>query len=173
MSIERRDPAIIKLFGRTIPLPSSCGVNNKDLSSKEDNYKSPNSNSKSGIAMKKPDKILACPRCTSSDTKFCYFNNYNVNQPRHFCRQCQRYWTAGGAIRNVPVGAGRRQRKDKNSASQNKHCHELKFNGTVLSFGAADTLTDTWSSFTYSSILGKHTRDGEEKCLWIPKNIKD
>lgn len=123
--------------------------------------------------MKKPDKILACPRCTSSDTKFCYFNNYNVNQPRHFCRQCQRYWTAGGAIRNVPVGAGRRQRKDKNSASQNKHCHELKFNGTVLSFGAADTLTDTWSSFTYSSILGKHTRDGEEKCLWIPKNIKD
>ncbi|KAH7838453.1 hypothetical protein Vadar_026574 [Vaccinium darrowii] len=45
------------------------------------------------------------------ETKFCYFNNYNVNQPRHFCKGCQRYWTAGGALRNVPVGAGRRKNK--------------------------------------------------------------
>ncbi|KAA8516935.1 hypothetical protein F0562_017247 [Nyssa sinensis] len=66
--------------------------------------------------LKKPDKILPCPRCNSLDTKFCYFNNYNVNQPRHFCKNCQRYWTAGGTIRNVPVGAGRR--KNKHLASQ-------------------------------------------------------
>ncbi|MCO5547163.1 hypothetical protein L7F22_000606 [Adiantum nelumboides] len=52
-----------------------------------------------------------CPRCNSSDTKFCYFNNYNVNQPRHFCKHCQRYWTAGGTLRNVPVGAGKRKNK--------------------------------------------------------------
>lgn len=68
---------------------------------------------------KKPDKLLPCPRCHSLDTKFCYFNNYNVNQPRHFCRKCQRYWTAGGTLRNVPVGAGRR--KNKHSASHQKH----------------------------------------------------
>ncbi|KMZ71012.1 Cyclic dof factor 1 [Zostera marina] len=61
--------------------------------------------------LKKPDKILPCPRCNSMDTKFCYYNNYNVNQPRHFCRSCQRYWTAGGTMRNVPVGAGRRRNK--------------------------------------------------------------
>ncbi|MED6123849.1 hypothetical protein PIB30_053376 [Stylosanthes scabra] len=66
--------------------------------------------------MKKPDKIIQCPRCKSMDTKFCYFNNYNVNQPRHFCKNCQRYWTAGGTMRNVPVGAGRR--KHKHLASQ-------------------------------------------------------
>jgi hypothetical protein len=36
--------------------------------------------------LKKPDKILPCPRCYSMETKFSYFNNYNVNQPRHFCR---------------------------------------------------------------------------------------
>ncbi|KAK4285229.1 hypothetical protein QN277_001956 [Acacia crassicarpa] len=60
---------------------------------------------------KKPDKVLPCPRCNSLDTKFCYFNNYNVNQPRHFCKNCQRYWTAGGIIRNVPVGAGKRKNK--------------------------------------------------------------
>ncbi|XP_057445712.1 cyclic dof factor 3-like isoform X2 [Lotus japonicus] len=67
-------------------------------------------------ALKKPDKIIRCPRCNSLETKFCYFNNYNVNQPRHFCKNCQRYWTAGGATRNVPVGAGRR--KNKHVASQ-------------------------------------------------------
>ncbi|KAE8707576.1 Dof zinc finger protein DOF1.5 [Hibiscus syriacus] len=60
---------------------------------------------------KRPDKVIPCPRCKSMDTKFCYFNNYNVNQPRHFCKGCQRYWTAGGALRNVPVGAGRRKAK--------------------------------------------------------------
>ncbi|KAH0972618.1 hypothetical protein GBA52_024774 [Prunus armeniaca] len=64
----------------------------------------------------KPDKVLPCPRCNSLDTKFCYFNNYNVNQPRHFCKNCQRYWTAGGTMRSVPVGAGRR--KNKHLASQ-------------------------------------------------------
>ncbi|KAJ7949462.1 Cyclic dof factor 2 [Quillaja saponaria] len=65
---------------------------------------------------KKPDKLLPCPRCNSFETKFCYFNNYNVNQPRHFCKKCHRYWTAGGTIRNVPVGAGKR--KNKHSSSQ-------------------------------------------------------
>jgi hypothetical protein len=54
---------------------------------------------------------LPCPRCRSRETKFCYFNNYNVNQPRHFCKACHRYWTAGGALRNVPVGAGRRKNR--------------------------------------------------------------
>ncbi|KAL9662651.1 hypothetical protein QQ045_027484 [Rhodiola kirilowii] len=61
--------------------------------------------------LKKPDKVIPCPRCRSLNTKFCYFNNYNVNQPRHFCKNCQRYWTAGGTIRNVPVGAGKRKNK--------------------------------------------------------------
>ncbi|KAK7313725.1 hypothetical protein VNO77_38920 [Canavalia gladiata] len=62
-------------------------------------------------AFKKPDTVLQCPRCHSWETKFCYFNNYDVNQPRHFCKNCQRYWTAGGTIRNIPVGAGRRKNK--------------------------------------------------------------
>lgn len=62
-------------------------------------------------SLQKPDKVVACPRCDSLDTKFCYYNNYNVNQPRHFCKNCQRYWTAGGTLRNVPVGAGRRKNK--------------------------------------------------------------
>ncbi|GJM95906.1 hypothetical protein PR202_ga12694 [Eleusine coracana subsp. coracana] len=48
-----------------------------------------------------------CPRCASHDTKFCYYNNYNTSQPRHFCRACRRYWTLGGssATRHVVFGA--------------------------------------------------------------------
>jgi transposase-like protein len=46
------------------------------------------------ICSSKPaERIMACPRCDSLDTKFCYYNNYNINQPRHFCKNCQRYWT--------------------------------------------------------------------------------
>ena len=51
-----------------------------------------------------------CPRCASHDTKFCYYNNYNTSQPRHFCRACRRYWTLGGSLRNVPVGGATRKR---------------------------------------------------------------
>lgn len=53
-------------------------------------------------------KDLPCPRCQSMNTKFCYYNNYSVTHPRHFCRNCQRYWTVGGTLRNVPVGGGSR-----------------------------------------------------------------
>lgn len=54
---------------------------------------------------------LKCPRCNSSNTKFCYYNNYSLSQPRHFCKGCKRYWTRGGTIRNVPVGGGGRKNK--------------------------------------------------------------
>ncbi|XP_004293233.1 PREDICTED: dof zinc finger protein DOF1.6 [Fragaria vesca subsp. vesca] len=53
---------------------------------------------------------LPCPRCNSTATKFCYYNNYNLSQPRHFCRDCRRYWTHGGTLRDVPVGGGTRKK---------------------------------------------------------------
>ncbi|XP_021299813.1 cyclic dof factor 1-like [Herrania umbratica] len=77
--------------------------------------------------LKKPDKILPCPRCNSKETKFCYYNNYNVNQPRHFCKNCQRYWTAGGTMRNVPVGAGRRKTK----SSSTLHYHHIMISEAI------------------------------------------
>lgn len=126
-------------------------------------------------ALKKPSKVLPCPRCNSLDTKFCYYNNYNVNQPRHFCKHCQRYWTAGGTMRNVPVGAGRR--KNKHSASHYRHImmssegipavrvdapdsahhqvlscgitsstHPLTGNGTVLKFGPDAPLCESMAA---------------------------
>ncbi|MED6108804.1 hypothetical protein PIB30_027628 [Stylosanthes scabra] len=102
--LEKRE-GIIKLFGITITLHAA---------ERKEDEKSSNGGSEEEDQeeeMKKPNKIIACPRCKSMETKFCYFNNYNVNQPRHFCKACHRYWTAGGALRNVPVGAGRRKGK--------------------------------------------------------------
>lgn len=98
--------------------------------------------------LKKPDKILPCPRCNSMETKFCYYNNYNVNQPRHFCKNCQRYWTSGGTMRNVPVGAGRRKSKN-HTASFSLPNHnpngilrpDFQPNGTVLSFNSGESMT--------------------------------
>ncbi|KAI3456156.1 hypothetical protein Pfo_012819 [Paulownia fortunei] len=98
---ESNNSSGIKLFGATISVKERSQANNDHEEPK-----------KVDVAVeKRPDKIIPCPRCKSMETKFCYFNNYNVNQPRHFCKGCQRYWTAGGALRNVPVGAGRRKTK--------------------------------------------------------------
>ncbi|KAL0380495.1 UNVERIFIED_CONTAM: Dof zinc finger protein DOF3.1 [Sesamum angustifolium] len=60
---------------------------------------------------------LKCPRCDSTDTKFCYYNNYNLSQPRHFCKSCRRYWTKGGTLRNIPVGGGSRKNAKRGSTS--------------------------------------------------------
>ncbi|KAL7088894.1 hypothetical protein ACP275_13G156400 [Erythranthe tilingii] len=56
---------------------------------------------------------LKCPRCASTNTKFCYYNNYNKSQPRHFCKSCKRHWTKGGTLRTVPVGGGRKNKRPK------------------------------------------------------------
>ncbi|OMO69999.1 Zinc finger, Dof-type [Corchorus capsularis] len=142
--------------------PSTDEESGKSKTGKTDTEQSDATNSQEKT-LKKPDKILPCPRCNSMDTKFCYYNNYNVNQPRHFCKACQRYWTAGGTMRNVPVGAGRR--KNKNSSSHYRHItisealqaaqidapnglHHpaLKSNGRVLSFGVDAPICDSMAS---------------------------
>ncbi|KAH7651798.1 Zinc finger Dof-type protein [Dioscorea alata] len=69
---------------------------------------------------------LQCPRCKSTNTKFCYFNNYSVSQPRHYCRTCWRYWTAGGTLRDVPFGSGRRRRPRLDSYWLLWQCHSNK-----------------------------------------------
>ncbi|XP_048593571.1 dof zinc finger protein DOF1.6-like [Brassica napus] len=60
---------------------------------------------------------LPCPRCNSIITKFCYYNNYNLLQPRYFCKSCRRYWTQGGTLRDVPVGGGTRRSSSKRNRS--------------------------------------------------------
>ncbi|RCV31616.1 hypothetical protein SEVIR_6G199200v4 [Setaria viridis] len=70
-----------------------------------------------GYAVPAPAEGDPCPRCESRDTKFCYYNNYNTSQPRHFCKGCRRYWTKGGTLRNVPVGGGTRKKPSSSPPS--------------------------------------------------------
>ncbi|GFP86111.1 dof zinc finger protein dof1.7 [Phtheirospermum japonicum] len=63
---------------------------------------------------------LKCPRCDSVNTKFCYYNNYNLSQPRYFCKSCRRYWTKGGTLRNIPVGGGSRKNAKRSSSASAK-----------------------------------------------------
>lgn len=72
------------------------------------------------LSRRHPPEALRCPRCDSAETKFCYYNNYNTSQPRHFCKSCKRYWTAGGSLRNVPVGGGLRKNKKSKLLNQVK-----------------------------------------------------
>ncbi|VAH87234.1 unnamed protein product [Triticum turgidum subsp. durum] len=136
--------------------------------------------------LKKPDKILPCPRCSSMDTKFCYYNNYNINQPRHFCKNCQRYWTAGGAMRNVPVGAGRRKSKSLSAASHflqriraalpgDPLCTPVNTNGTVLSFGSDASTLDVSEQMKHIKDLSSVTRteNTDAPCFQSRKHPRD
>ncbi|KAL4574231.1 hypothetical protein LXL04_021057 [Taraxacum kok-saghyz] len=158
--------------------PSTLSGNNDDpktptadneISSKNPTKKenpATNSNSNSEEKPQKPDKILPCPRCNSMDTKFCYYNNYNVNQPRHFCKNCQRYWTAGGSMRNTPVGSGRRKNKSSSSTSYYRHLFvseafqpSWKSNGGVLNFGSNPLCESMNSALNFSDKSRKSEED--------------
>ncbi|CAD6215225.1 unnamed protein product [Miscanthus lutarioriparius] len=93
-----------------------------------------------------PEPGLKCPRCESTNTKFCYFNNYSLSQPRHFCKTCRRYWTRGGALRNVPVGGGCRRNKRTKSSKSNS--------SSAAASGAGGTSSSTSSTATGGSSAG-------------------
>lgn len=66
----------------------------------------------------RPAAGLVCPRCQSRNSKFCYYNNGSIYQPRYYCSECRRYWTEGGIQRNIPVGGpNRRQRRSASDSS--------------------------------------------------------
>lgn len=198
MSEKLEGPAI-KLFGKSISLPPSQPCSDRDLvvippttppagktsTSNEDTEKDSCSTDEEDSNPKKPDKIIPCQRCNSMDTKFCYYNNYNINQPRHFCKKCQRYWTGGGNMRSVPVGSGRRKIK---IASPSLHYPPMVIrpNGYADSFtNSPATIHPFWrgssNTLNLALALGKHSRDqleminppeGSENRICIPKTMR-
>ncbi|GAB4845687.1 hypothetical protein Ancab_039090 [Ancistrocladus abbreviatus] len=93
------------------------------------------------------DQALKCPRCESTNTKFCYYNNYSLSQPRYFCKTCRRYWTKGGTLRNIPVGGGcRKNKKNSNSKKSSSSDHQQSVNQTPLG-SSSQNLTDLQLSF--------------------------
>nr|GMC56826.1 dof zinc finger protein DOF5.7 [Ipomoea batatas] len=83
-----------------------------------------------GASAAAAEQALKCPRCDSPNTKFCYYNNYSLSQPRHFCKTCRRYWTRGGALRSVPIGGGCRKNKKMKSSSSSSSASRLSGDST-------------------------------------------
>ncbi|KAF8765392.1 hypothetical protein HU200_008537 [Digitaria exilis] len=83
------------------------------------------------------EKALNCPRCNSTNTKFCYYNNYSLQQPRYFCKTCRRYWTEGGSLRNVPVGGGSRKNKRSSSSVVSSAAAAAATSAAMVSGGGA------------------------------------
>lgn len=96
---------------------------------------------------------IRCPRCDSPNTKFCYYNNYNLTQPRHFCKTCRRYWTKGGALRNVPIGGGCRKNKNTNmSTTSAAKSSAAKLKASLPSFlGGLENEISISNPFLFSS----------------------
>ncbi|KAK4712250.1 hypothetical protein R3W88_006763 [Solanum pinnatisectum] len=105
---------------------------------------------------------LRCPRCDSPNTKFCYYNNYNLTQPRHFCKTCRRYWTKGGALRNVPIGGGCRKNKTittaKSTAAKLKNSLPFELIGKSGIFGGfeQEIIPSNNNPFLFSSPHQNH-----------------
>lgn len=120
---------------------------------------------------------LKCPRCDSSNTKFCYYNNYSLTQPRYYCKTCRRYWTKGGTMRNLPVGAGsvhgrwRKNKKEKSSLRVSQHYSTGSSNTGKLNLPAMDFHCTSISPFgTLSTASGttKMCTDGNGKSSTDP-----
>ncbi|KAI3756338.1 hypothetical protein L1987_56158 [Smallanthus sonchifolius] len=107
------------------------------------NLSNPSSTSSSFERRVRPQKAAAavnCPRCDSTNTKFCYYNNYSLSQPRYFCKTCRRYWTEGGTIRNIPVGGGSRKNKRPSSSSSSGSSYK-KFPDLVVPSASTPVLS--------------------------------
>ncbi|XP_051152079.1 dof zinc finger protein DOF5.4-like [Andrographis paniculata] len=102
-------------------------------------------------------QALKCPRCDSLNTKFCYYNNYNLSQPRHFCKSCRRYWTKGGVLRNVPVGGGCRKAKRSKQRSSGGGGGGGGGSAAVIVEGARERSSNVQTSSSESSSLSAAT----------------
>ncbi|PKA52068.1 Dof zinc finger protein DOF4.6 [Apostasia shenzhenica] len=117
------------------------------------------------------EQPLNCPRCNSSNTKFCYYNNYSLTQPRYFCKTCRRYWTEGGSLRNVPVGGGSRKNKRSSSATSSS-ATATAFSATTTSTAAAASsfIPLSVSVSSASSLQNPKFSDGRDLNLTFPNS---
>nr|GEY61969.1 DOF zinc finger protein DOF1.8-like isoform X2 [Tanacetum cinerariifolium] len=118
-------------------VPNTTNSNNNNTNINNSNLLIRPSSSPSSIerrARQQKAAAVNCPRCDSTNTKFCYYNNYSLSQPRYFCKTCRRYWTAGGTLRNIPVGGGSRKNKRPSSSSSTTSSSSLSYSSVSKKF---------------------------------------
>ncbi|KAG9149697.1 hypothetical protein Leryth_012421 [Lithospermum erythrorhizon] len=142
------------------------------------NLELPKKRNHQDIEEEKPEH-LECPRCFSSNTKFCYYNNYNKSQPRHFCKSCKRHWTKGGTLRNVPLGGGRKNKRQKlsNSATNKNVSHVSSINYHSAPMSSNDPLVFSQkgdnNNGTSNNFIGNNTFLGGDHGLFFLATSQD
>ncbi|KAJ4964274.1 hypothetical protein NE237_024213 [Protea cynaroides] len=109
------------------------------------------------------EQPMKCPRCDSSNTKFCYYNNYSLTQPRHFCKTCRRYWTKGGALRNVPIGGCRKTKRPKSTSNLSSDVPILGFS-SALEFTTSDFNNNNHLFFSFAGGLSSVVAEDHSWC---------
>ncbi|AAD46020.1 Similar to gb/U82230 prolamin box binding factor (PBF) from Zea mays [Arabidopsis thaliana] len=99
---------------------------------------------------------LPCPRCNSTTTKFCYYNNYNLAQPRYYCKSCRRYWTQGGTLRDVPVGGGTRRSSSKRHRSFSTTATSSSSSSSVITTTTQEPATTEASQTKVTNLISGH-----------------
>ncbi|KAK1420242.1 hypothetical protein QVD17_21680 [Tagetes erecta] len=112
------------------------------------------------------EQPLKCPRCNSTNTKFCYYNNYSLTQPRYFCKACKRYWTKGGSLRSVPVGGGSRKNKRQPMSSTPSISKPIDH---LPQFSTQNFTTHDAQDLNLSSQQQYHHHHGFSQFLKLPK----
>ncbi|KAL3629460.1 hypothetical protein CASFOL_026682 [Castilleja foliolosa] len=124
-----------------------------------------------------PPTPFKCPRCNSLDTKFRYFNNNSLTQPRYYCKTCKRQWTIGGNLRNVPFGGKSRsgkQTKASSSRYDNPRCQPplpmiqshtnppemVSTQNSSYYFDDEITCLDAIKSLIHPEVINQHTNAG-------------
>ncbi|ESQ56239.1 hypothetical protein EUTSA_v10027456mg [Eutrema salsugineum] len=111
---------------------------------------------------KPPPRV--CPRCNSDNTKFCYYNNYSVSQPRYICKNCRRHWTHGGTLKEIPIGGSghktKRPKINQPSVSQvvSVDIQQVNHNQPFLNVQETNNFVGTFGPSSSSSIVavGNH-----------------
>ncbi|KAL8166166.1 hypothetical protein V2J09_007665 [Rumex salicifolius] len=111
----------------------------------------------SDVAAAQPHVAPNCPRCASANTKFCYYNNYSLAQPRYFCKSCRRYWTKGGSLRNVPVGGGcRKSRRSRSRAHRNNTPHAAPDNNNNSSSSSSSGQSGSGPDIDMAAVFARY-----------------
>ncbi|KAJ4951617.1 hypothetical protein NE237_028449 [Protea cynaroides] len=115
-----------------------------------------------------------CPRCASPNTKFCYYNNYSLSQPRYFCKGCRRYWTKGGSLRNVPIGGGCRKNRRFKSISRTQQptdsvsltfCRSSNGNPSAIPSLTSTSNTGNAPNIDLAAVFAKFFNQNQNSCF--------
>ncbi|KAK1430659.1 hypothetical protein QVD17_13559 [Tagetes erecta] len=163
--IDHRSQEIVMKTMDQILLPNTTNSSGNNNNNNNKNLSSSSSSFERRVSRPQKDAVstpVNCPRCDSINTKFCYYNNYSLSQPRYFCKTCRRYWTAGGTLRNIPIGGGSR----KNKRSSSSTTSTSKFPDLVVPSASTHVLSDQNPRI-------HHDQYGQDLNLGFPSNFKN